>query len=121
MARKELWMRMLRIMGIGSDNNDSTKSFTFRVKNNITNYSIYRINVNNNIDENGLNISYGEWSNSISFTLPRDIMSGFNIFVHYDDNYPAIRASIEVCSDWPTSFDLRLYQDGYVYKLSRIE
>jgi hypothetical protein len=99
-------------------NND--KTFTFRVKNEARGYTISRVRVIPSVNKTGLNVSYGQYSSSITYTLTDGYLS-FNVLVFYDSSYPDIYAGIFVDDSWPTSFDLRLWNDNGTFRLSRIQ
>jgi len=112
--------------GNNNNNNGNTnedKTFTFRVKNEASGYTISRIRVGSTVNMTGLNISNGQYSSSITYTLTggNSGFGNFNVNVHYDSAYPNIAAGISVEANWPASFDLRLWSDNGTYKLSRVQ
>jgi hypothetical protein len=104
----------------GGNSDGGDKSFSFKVKNELSGYAILRIRVGTDIDRKGLNITQNGWSDTLTKTLAGG-WGSFPVNVHYDSSYPDIAAGIHVESDWPESFNLRLWNDGGTVRLSRIQ
>jgi hypothetical protein len=108
----------------GNNGDGDNKTFSFKVKNEANGYTISRIyvavgNSGNITDRKNLDISYGSSSETFSKTLT-DGWTSLGVRVYYDDDYPSIYAGIDVETDWPSSFTLRLWKDGGTIKLSRM-